>query len=247
MIKVREENFFRKLKWNWSKNRKQYIIKALSYLLVVVVTAAVVIAVMDSRTVRLSQLEAATKRLDAANTEAKDLLEQVSKIKDNTKTMLDEVAQREAEVSKKIEEMENAYDDAQDQENLRWVLPLRYHNVSSSYGNRTHPVSGEYSFHTGIDLAAPEGTPIVASRSGTVVKAEYQDEAGNFVTIDHYDGYDSSYLHMKKYIVEVGQVVIAGQVIGYCGETGTATGPHLHFEVYKDGRRVNPSKLLDLY
>lgn len=247
MIKVREENFFRKLKWNWSKNWKQYTIKALSYLLVVVVTAAVVIAVMDSQVVRLGRIEAATKRLDAANTEAKDLLEQVSKIKDNTKTMLDEVAQREAEVSKKIEELENAYGDALDQENLRWVLPLRYHNVSSSYGNRTHPVSGEYSFHTGVDLAAPEGTPIVASRSGTVVKAEYQDEAGNFVTIDHYDGYDSSYLHMKKYIVEVGQVVIAGQVIGYCGETGTATGPHLHFEVYKDGRRVNPSKLLDLY
>ena len=200
-----------------------------------VVTAAVVITVMDSRTVRLSQLEAATKRLNAANTEAKDLLEQVSKIKDNTKTMLDEVAQREAEVSKKIEELENAYDDTLDQENLRWVLPLRYHNVSSSYGNRTHPVSGEYSFHTGIDLAAPEGTPIVASRSGTVVKAEYQNEAGNFVTIDHYDGYDSSYLHMKKYIVEVGQFVIAGQVIGYVGSTGWSTGPHLHYEVRMGG------------
>ena len=247
MTKVREGNFLRKLKWNKNKNWKDITTKALSYLLVVVVTVAVVIAVMDSQVVRLGRIEAATKRLDAANTEAKDLLEQVSKIRDNTKTMLDEVAQREEEVSKKIEELENAYEDTLDQENLRWVLPLRYHNVSSPYGNRTHPVSGEYSFHTGIDLAAPEGTPVVASRSGTVVKAEYQNEAGNFVIIDHYDGYDSSYLHMKKYIVEVGQVVIAGQVIGYCGETGTATGPHLHFEVYKDGRRVNPSKLLDLY
>lgn len=247
MIKVREGNFFGKLKWNFRKNWKDYLTKALSYILVAVIVAAVVLAVVDSRTVRLNQIEAATKKLNTANAEAKDLLEQVSKIRDNTKTMLDEVAQKEAEVSQKIEELENAYDDAQDQENLRWALPLRYHNVSSYYGNRTHPVTGEKSFHTGIDLAAPEGTPIVASRSGTVVKAEFQEEAGNFVTIDHYDGYDSSYLHMKKYIVEVGQFVIAGQVIGYCGETGTATGPHLHFEVYKDGRRVNPSKLLDLY
>ena len=247
MIKVREENFFRKLKWNFRKNWKNYLTKALSYTLVAVIVAAAMLVAMDSRTVRLNQIEAATKKLDKANAEAKDLLEQVSKIRDNTKTMLDEVAQREAEVAQKIEELENAYGDAQDQENLRWVLPMRYHNVSSYYGNRTHPVYGEASFHTGIDLAAPQGTPIVASRSGTVVKAENQKEAGNFVTIDHYDGYDSSYLHMKNYIVEVGQVVIAGQVIGYCGETGTATGPHLHFEVYKDGRRVNPSKLLDLY
>ncbi len=247
MIQIREWNFVRKLKWNLHKNWKQYLIKALSYVLVAAVAAAVVFVVMDSRVVRLAQIEEATAKLNAANAKTESLLNQVNNINQDTQTMLDDVSKKEEEVSKKIEELENAYDEAQDKENLRWVLPMRYLSVSSYYGNRTHPVSGEKSFHTGIDLAGPEGTPIVASRSGTVTKAEYQDAAGNYVAIDHYDGYESYYLHMKKSIVEVGQFVIAGQVIGYCGETGTATGPHLHFEVYKDGRRVNPSKLIDLY
>ncbi len=246
MLQIRELNFFRKLKWNLSKNWKQYLIRGLTYILIALVAAAAVFGVMQSRMVKMAQIEEATAKLQAANAEARDLLNQVTTIRDNTKTMLDEVALKESEVAKKIEELENAYDEAQDKENLRWIVPMRFLSVSSYYGNRTHPVSGEKSFHTGVDLAGPEGTPIVATRSGTVTKAEYQDAAGNFVTIDHLDGYESSYLHMKKYIVEVGQFVIAGQVIGYCGQTGVATGPHLHFEVYHDGRRVNPGKLIDL-
>lgn len=247
MIKIREWNFVRKLKWNLHRNWKQYVIKGLSYVLVAVVAVAVVFAVWDSRVVKMAQIEAAAEKLHAENAEAQKLLEQITTINKNTQTMLDEVTQKEAEVAQKIEELETAYDEAQDKENLRWILPMRYVNVSSYYGNRTHPVSGEKSFHTGVDLAGPQGTPIVATRSGTVIKAEYQDAAGNFVAIDHLDGYESYYLHMKNSIVEVGQFVIAGQVIGYCGQSGTATGPHLHFEVYHDGKRVNPSKLLNLY
>jgi len=250
MIKIREWNFVRKFRWNLRKNWKQYIVKTLSYVMVAVVAVAAVLALVgfrNSRAVNLAQIEEATAKLDAANLESQELLNQVETVKRDAQTMLDQVAKKEEEVSQKIEELEIAIDEAKDKETINWILPMRYTNVSSYYGNRTHPISGEQNFHTGVDLAGPQGTPIVASRSGTVVKAEYQDAAGYFVTIDHQDGYDSSYLHMQKYIVEVGQVVIAGQVIGYCGQSGSATGPHLHFEVYHDGRMMNPAKLIKLY
>ena len=247
MIKIREWNFVRKFKWNLRKNWKQYLTKTLSYVLVALVAAAAMFVVMDSRTVKLAQIEAATAKLNAANAQAQALLNQVSTMNQNTQTILEDVEQKEEEVANKIEELETLYNEAQNKENLRWILPMRYLNVSSYYGNRTHPVTGEKSFHTGVDLAGPQGTPIVATRSGTIIKAEDQDAAGNYVAIDHLDGYESYYMHMKKSIVEVGQFVIAGQVIGYCGQTGTATGPHLHFEVYHDGKRVNPGKLVTLY
>lgn len=247
MLQIRELNFVRKLKWNLSRKWKLYLIRGLTYVLVAVVTAAVILAVMGTQVKKLRRMEEATAKLQAVNAETRELLNQVTAVKQDTQTILDEVTQKENEVAKKIEELEIAYDEVQDKENLRWVVPMRFLNVSSYYGSRTHPVSGEQSFHTGIDLAGPQGTPIVATRSGTVTKAEYQDQAGNFVSIDHLDGYSSSYLHMSKYIVEVGQFVIAGQVIGYCGQTGVATGPHLHFEVYHDGRMMNPAKVVDIY
>lgn len=247
MLQIRELNFVRKLKWNLSHKWKLYLVRGLTYVLVAVVTAAVILAVMGTQVKKLRRMEEATAKLQAVNAETRELLNQVTAVKQDTQTILDEVTQKENEVAKKIEELEIAYDEVQDKENLRWVVPMRFLNVSSYYGSRTHPVSGEQSFHTGIDLAGPQGTPIVATRSGTVTKAEYQDQAGNFVSIDHLDGYSSSYLHMSKYIVEVGQFVIAGQVIGYCGQTGVATGPHLHFEVYHDGRMMNPAKVVDIY
>ena len=247
MLKVREGNFFRKLKWNLNKNWKEYLVKGLTYLLVALVGAAAVFGVMTARIVKMSQIQAATDKLNAANAKAQELLDQVAAIQQNAQTALDEAVKKEAEVEEKLEQLQTDIEEAKDLENQRWIVPIRFQNVSSPYGTRTHPVSGETLFHSGIDLAAPSGTPIVASRSGTVTKAEHQDQAGNFVTIDHLDGYGSSYLHMSKYIVEVGQFVFAGQVIGYCGDTGVTTGAHLHFEVYHNDKTVNPAKFVDIY
>jgi murein DD-endopeptidase MepM/ murein hydrolase activator NlpD len=90
--------------------------------------------------------------------------------------------------------------------------------------------------HKGVDLGAAKGTPIYASRSGVVTVATYHATAGNYVTINHQDGYRSTYMHMTHYVVKVGQYVYAGQLIGYVGSTGRSTGPHLHFGIlYGDG------------
>lgn len=125
-----------------------------------------------------------------------------------------------------------------------WHMPIAYYTrLSSPYGYRTHPVTGEkQSFHNGVDLASPEGTAILAARAGTVTKASYSSVNGWYVTINHGDGFSTSYLHMTHYTVKVGQTVSAGQKIGECGSTGRSTGPHLHFTIYYEGGTVNPAQ-----
>ena len=121
-----------------------------------------------------------------------------------------------------------------------WLVPCTYTRVTSPFGYRWHPTTGEWSMHKGVDLGAAKGTPIYATRSGTVTVATYHTTAGNYVTINHGDGYRSTYMHMTNYVVKVGQYVKAGQLIGYVGSTGRSTGPHLHFGIlYGDGY-VNP-------
>ncbi len=125
--------------------------------------------------------------------------------------------------------------------NARWLKPCYYTRVSSPFGYRWHPVTGKWAMHNGIDLSSPQGTPIYASRSGTVTIAKYSSTGGNYVTINHGDGYSSSYLHMTHYVVKVGDYVKAGQLIGYVGSTGRSTGPHLHFSISYKGTYVNPA------
>ena len=97
-----------------------------------------------------------------------------------------------------------------------------------------------------MDLAAPTGTPIYASRSGTVTTASYGSSSGYYVQIDHGDGYRSIYMHMTHYDVYAGQYVRQGQVIGYCGSTGVSTGPHLHFGISLNGSYVNPANYIPI-
>ncbi len=128
-----------------------------------------------------------------------------------------------------------------------WKIPCKYKYLSSPYGWRTHPVYGDRRFHSGVDLAASKGTPIYASRSGTVTAATYNKSSGYYVTINHGDGFSSSYLHMTHYIVSKGQKVSQGDVIGYVGSTGVSTGNHLHFSIYYDGSSVNPANYINFY
>ena len=125
--------------------------------------------------------------------------------------------------------------------NARWLKPCYYTRVSSPFGYRWHPVTGKWAMHNGIDLSSPQGTPIYASRSGTVTIAKYSSTGGNYVTVNHGDGYSSSYLHMTHYVVKVGDYVKAGQLLGYVGSTGRSTGPHLHFSISYKGTYVNPA------
>ena len=137
---------------------------------------------------------------------------------------------------------------------ILWGIPCAYTRVSSDYGYRVHPITGKWSGHKGIDLAAPEGTPIYASRAGVVYYAGWDKTGGgNIVSIDHQDDYRTQYMHMTKFIVEKGQEVQLGDIIGYVGETGTATGPHLHFviriwnEETKFWDWVDPNGYLDFH
>lgn len=127
---------------------------------------------------------------------------------------------------------------------ITWKVPIKYTAFTSPFGWRTDPVYGGKRFHYGVDLAAPEGRPIYATRAGTVSTATYDSSCGYYVQINHGDGYKSIYMHMTRYIVKKGQKVSQGEVIGYCGSTGKSTGPHLHFGISKNGTYVNPANYI---
>ena len=127
-----------------------------------------------------------------------------------------------------------------------WLRPCSYTYMSSPFGFRTSPTSGASSYHQGVDLAAPANTPIYASRAGVVTTATYSNNAGYYVTINHGDGFSSIYMHMNNFVVSSGQAVSAGQLIGYVGRTGIATGYHLHFGIAYNGAYVNPCAYVSL-
>lgn len=127
-----------------------------------------------------------------------------------------------------------------------WTVPCSYVYVSSPFSDgRMHPILGYVRPHNGIDLAAYLGNPVYATRSGTVTVAEWDDQAGNYVYINHGDGFSSGYMHLNSYNVSVGEYVSAGEVIGYVGTTGLSEGPHLHFSIAYNGTYVNPANYID--
>lgn len=123
-------------------------------------------------------------------------------------------------------------------------MPLSLARITSAFGDRPNPLGKGHVFHSGIDLAAPRGTPVHAVAAGTVVKAAGDRSYGNVVVIDHHNGYKTLYAHNARLLVKAGQQVKAGQSIANVGSTGHATGPHLHFEIYRGGQRVNPGPYL---
>ncbi len=113
--------------------------------------------------------------------------------------------------------------------------------IASGYGRRIDPYYKKLKFHYGVDFSAPKGTPIYATGNGTVAKVKKSRRGfGNHVVINHGFGYESLYAHMTKYTVRKGQKVKRGDIIGYVGSTGKSTAPHLHYEVHKDGKKINP-------
>ncbi len=119
--------------------------------------------------------------------------------------------------------------------------PLKFSHITSGYSlRRFHPVQKRWKTHLGTDYAAPEGTPIIATGDGVVIESEFTNNNGNFVKIKHDDTYSTQYLHMTKQAVRAGQSVRQGQVIGYVGSTGLATGPHVCYRFWKNGKQVNP-------
>ncbi|MBK1672559.1 hypothetical protein CKO35_04445 [Ectothiorhodospira shaposhnikovii] len=116
--------------------------------------------------------------------------------------------------------------------------------MSSGYGARTDPFTGRQVFHRGVDFAGRPGSDIIAVAGGIVIFADRRDAFGKLVEIDHGNGYVTRYAHNKEMLVSVGEAVRKGQVIARMGSTGRATGTHVHFEVLKDGRHVNPHRFI---
>ena len=123
--------------------------------------------------------------------------------------------------------------------------PINGARLSSSFGMRKHPILGFNKMHRGTDFAAPEGTPIMASGDGKVIRARWCGGGGNCIKIRHNSTYSTVYAHLKNFArgIREGVRVTQGQIIGYVGSTGMSTGPHLHYEVIVNGKKVNSQKL----
>ena len=223
-----------------------------------------------------AELAASQEELEGKRQEADKLLKDLLATGAEYEALLDKAEQNVEELLDKISEKEAEYDEAKDREyqawlatseppkytapsysggtagsantvgNVTWLVPVNYTYFSRPYGYRVHPVYGDWRFHSGVDLAAASGTPIIASRGGRVKIATYDWSAGYYVSIDHLDGFETKYMHMTHYVVSEGEYVAPGQVIGYVGSTGTSTGPHLHFSVYYNGSSVNPANYIKI-
>ncbi len=125
---------------------------------------------------------------------------------------------------------------------FRYPLPKGV--ITSYFGPRKDPFTGKNEFHEGIDIAAPQGTPVLASRGGTVEKEGKDALCGNFVLLHHESGYETKYCHLKKIFVSLHQRVRSGMILGEVGSTGRSTGPHLHFEIRERGKPKDPLLML---
>ena len=122
---------------------------------------------------------------------------------------------------------------------FKWPAPS-YTRISDEYGYRIHPILGTQQFHNGVDMAAPNGSPILAAYDGEVIAASYSPTMGNYIMIDHGDGLITIYMHASSVSVSQGTMVARGEQIGCVGSTGRSTGPHLHFSVRENGSYVSP-------
>ena len=140
--------------------------------------------------------------------------------------------------------IENENDFQKDQDDF-FSYPLQTQNITSYFGNRRNPIDGSRHFHDGIDFSAPIGETVMAAMDGIVSVAVYHRQHGNYVVIDHSNGYKTLYSHLNSFCVNQGDTVERGQKIGESGNTGNSTGPHLHFGIYDtDNNAINPLDLL---
>ena len=179
--------------------------------------------------------------------EAQKLLDQINADVAEVNRQLDAESEAAAEIQAEIAQKQKQLEEQRRQNNITidsetsylWPLP-GYYRLSSLFGYRIHPITGEAHSHTGIDIPAPGNTPILACKSGQVVTSAYHYSYGNYVVIDHGNGNSTLYAHMSSRAVSEGQMVTQGQTIGYVGTTGSSTGNHLHLEVRDNYTRVDP-------
>lgn len=189
------------------------------------------------------ELSAQIAKTEKEYTDAVEAEETAKKAAEEARRKAEEARKKAEEEAKKKAEEEAKKNQVTSVGN-GWYRPCAYKSLTSAYGYRTHPITGRYSFHNGVDLANDSGTPIYAAKTGTVTTATYNSVYGYYVVINHGDGYSTLYGHMTNYTVSVGDVVYGGQLIGKMGSTGWSTGPHLHYTIYYNGGTVNPADYL---
>ncbi|MEJ2110748.1 MAG: M23 family metallopeptidase [Acidobacteriota bacterium] len=151
------------------------------------------------------------------------------------------------ELKKTVETVDEIKDYLKAQKDIYVATPKGYPasgKIASHFGKRIDPISGEHSFHSGVDISGKPGSPIRATADGVVSLAESTQMSGNVVVLEHGCGFKTIYAHNRKNNVKVGQRVKRGDIIGYLGSTGKSTGPHVHYEVWKDERAVDAEKYL---
>lgn len=217
----------------------------------------------DSEAALAAKRAESDRLLAELNANKQQLIEECEKYEQMEAELSDQIAELEAERTellyqiwleeqKKKEEEQNKHNNnnnsyAPPASGEAFYFPLQYCTMlTSAYGYRVHPITGNYTFHNGVDLAAGTGTPIYATKSGTVTTATYNYAYGYYVVVNHLDGFSSLYGHMTHYTVSQGDYVQRGEIIGYVGSTGYSTGPHLHFTVYYNGSSVNPMSYIRL-
>ena len=198
---------------------------------------------MEKRT----ELEELQIQLEAQIEEATAIILELQEDIDAYREMLDENEAMEQELQSQIDDMIAELERQQASQGYgsivgtgTYIWPLPGYNPGSAYGWRMHPILGEMRFHSGEDIGAPSGTPILAADGGSVILAGWNGGYGNCVMISHGDGRVTLYGHMSSIAVSYGQAVTQGQVIGYVGSTGLSTGPHLHFETHVNGATTDP-------
>ncbi len=215
------------------------------------------------------ELQASQTEMEAKRAEADGILADLVALGEEYEIYMEEAEDRQQQLMEELAAKEDEYDEAVYQEwlatsvpptttappgggsntvdGITWITPTKNYRITDRFGMRWHPISGQYKMHNGIDMAAPQGTPIYATRSGYVTLTSFQaGGAGYYVKINHGDGFSSIYMHMTHYIVSAGEYVSAGQVIGYVGNTGGSTGPHLHFGISYNGTYVDPELYIDV-
>jgi len=198
-------------------------------------------------------LQGTMNSIKQADAELRDLVSKGSKSK-----ILDEVNPGQNEGSVDLEELQR-----QVEESMATVAGIRQYliqqrdiyratptgwpvngRMTSDFGMREHPVYGNQRFHSGIDIAAGRGTPVKVTADGIISVAGHNKSSGNVVVVEHGHGFSTVYAHNDRNAVKVGQTVQRGEIIAYTGATGVATGTHVHYEIWKNGRPVNPMDLV---
>ena len=190
-------------------------------------------------TIKTNQTKTA-KVLENTKTVRQSFIAKLSEQEKEIQTKIDEYNARFAEINAEILALAMGGIDTQYiGGELAWPVP-GYTRISSKYGIRTHPITGVYKLHTGVDISAPMGANFIAANDGIVTKAGYNSAYGNMVIIDHGGGISTLYAHGSEILVQIGQIVKRGESVLKVGSTGYSTGPHAHFEVRINGVVTDP-------